>query len=107
MSARKVAYRSLVRVTSSEHFATPTLQEEIASAGLDGRDAALATQLVMGVLRHRRRLWRALTSATNNQRLKVSRRLRVILEVAAYELLELDSIPPRASIHEAVRSACA
>ncbi|HEX5658229.1 MAG TPA: transcription antitermination factor NusB [Polyangiales bacterium] len=49
--ARGVATVVLHRVATDAAFATPTLDAEIRAAGLDSRDARLATQIVYGALR--------------------------------------------------------
>lgn len=50
-SARGVATTVLHRVATDAAFATPTLDAEIRAAGLEPRDARLATQIVYGTLR--------------------------------------------------------
>ncbi len=103
--ARDVAQRVLSEISSSDAFATRTLARAIESFSLDGRDAALTTELTLGVLRHRLRLDIALAAATSKGKLKASTRLRAVLRIAAYELLFLDGVPVRATIHEAVGAA--
>jgi len=55
-SARDVAVDILVRVDRGGAFANILLHHRLDRARLPAADAALATELVLGVLRHRRRL---------------------------------------------------
>ncbi len=54
--AREVARRVLRRVRRDQAYANLTLSGELERAKLDQRERGLATELVYGVLRHRRRL---------------------------------------------------
>ena len=53
MSARKVALLTLCAIEQKEAWANGQLKKEMAKAGLDRRDAALATRLCLGVLQNR------------------------------------------------------
>jgi len=51
--ARRVAYRVLAGVSTKDAYANLLLAAALRESGLAGKDAALATELVYGVLRHR------------------------------------------------------
>ncbi len=103
MTARDVARRVLDRVTKDAAWATPTLDGELARAGLDDRDRRLASELVYGVLRHRTRIDRALAAHAKLDR--TPPRVLTALRVAAYQLLFLDRVPAYAAVDDAVAAA--
>jgi 16S rRNA (cytosine967-C5)-methyltransferase len=101
--ARDVARETLVRVDRARAWATPALDAELRRAGLPSRDAALATDLVYGVLRMRGRLDRALGRFAPRGLLDLPPRARAALRLGAYELLFLRT-PAYAAVDEAVRA---
>lgn len=68
---------------------------------LDTRDMALLTELTCGVLRSEKRLWTLLRPFLRKPD-SLSASLHFLLLTAAYELLFLDHIPGRATVHQAV-----
>ncbi len=103
MSARAVARRVLDRVDRGGAWATPTLDGELARAGLDERDRRLASELVYGVLRHRARIDRAIAAHADLK--KTPPKVVTALRLAAYQLLFLDRVPPYAAVDDAVAAA--
>ncbi len=99
-AARRVATRVLQRVTTEGAWATPALDAEIGRAGLDRRDAALATEITYGALRVLPELDRALDAHLNKPK-KVDPYLRAALRAAAYQLLYL-RVPSHAAVSDAV-----
>ncbi len=71
---------------------------------LDSRDRRLVTELVYGVIRNLVTLDYSLSFYINDPR-KVQPEIRNILRLAAYQILYLDKIPPRAAVDEAVEQA--
>lgn len=102
MTVRDVVRRVLERVDKGS-WATPTLDGELARAGLDVRDRRLAAELVYGVLRHRARIDAALTAHADLRR--TPKRVLTALRIAAYQLLFLDRVPPYAAVDDAVNAA--
>lgn len=100
---RDVARRVLDRVAKDGAWATPTLDGELARAGLDDRDRRLASELVYGVLRHRARIDRAIAAHADLKR--TPPRVLTALRVAAYQLLFLDRVPAYAAVDDAVAAA--
>jgi len=93
----------LSRVDKDGAWASPTLDAELRrAAGLDPRDARLATELVYGVLRTRPVLEKALAQHAKSDRYKSQPRLRAHLDIAAYTILLLDRVPAFAAVDEAV-----
>ncbi len=103
MTPREVARRVLDRVAKGGAWATPTLDGELARAGLDDRDRRLASELVYGVLRHRTRIDRAIGAHADLKR--TPPRVLTALRVAAYQLLFLDRVPAYAAVDDAVAAA--
>ncbi len=100
---RDVARRVLDRVERDGAWATPTLDGELARAGLEDRDRRLASELVYGVLRHKTRLDRAITAHADLK--KTPPRVVLALRIAAYQLLFLDRVPAYAAVNDAVAAA--
>lgn len=100
-AARRVAIRVLHRVAATDAWATPALDAEIARAGLDRRDAALATEIAYGALRVLPRLDAALDAYLAKPS-KVDPYLRAALRAGAYQLLHLSRVPPHAVVSDAV-----
>ncbi len=100
-TARGVATAVLQRVARDAAWATPTLDAEIRRAGLDRRDASLATAIVYGTLRSQRSLDEVLDAFLRDPE-RLDGWTRAALRVAAFQLRHLPRIPPRAAVHEAV-----
>ncbi len=103
VSAREVARRVLDRIEKDRAWATPSLDGELARAGLADRDRRLASELVYGVLRHRTRIDRAIRAHADLK--KTPPRVLTALRVAAYQLLFLDRVPGYAAVDDAVQAA--
>jgi 16S rRNA (cytosine967-C5)-methyltransferase len=72
---------------------------------LDDRDRRLLTELVYGVLRYRGRLDFVLSCFCRQTLSRVEPAVLQLLRLGAYQLLQLDRIPPRAAVHETVELA--
>ena len=103
VSSREVARRVLDRIEKDRAWATPTLDGELARAGLVDRDRRLASELVYGVLRHRTRIDRAIRAHADLK--KTPPRVVTALRVATYQLLFLDRVPGYAAVDDAVAAA--
>src|SRR5688572_2463473 len=103
VGSREVARRVLDRIEHDRAWATPTLDGELARAGLDDRDRRLASEIVYGVLRHRTRIDRAIRAHAELK--KTPPRVLTALRVAAYQLLFLDRVPGYAAVDDAVAAA--
>lgn len=101
-SARGVAALVVQRVLEQGAFVSDTLDRELATARLDPRDRALATELCYGVVRVEGALSERLERLARRGVAKGDELLRSHLLVAAYQLLVLDRIPAFAAINEAV-----
>jgi 16S rRNA (cytosine967-C5)-methyltransferase len=100
--ARASAAGVLGRVFEDSAFASAALDAELSRAGLDPRDAALATELVYGVLRTEGFLDERLAGLASRRPYAADERVRIHLLMAAYSILFLDRIPVFAAVSEAV-----
>ena len=103
--ARTAAFRILSRLHEKPDDQTPlpALLEESGKT-LSLRDAALAAEIIYGVLRKEARLFAALRPFLARPE-GLPLRLRLILAMAAFELAELHGIPARATLDQAVELA--
>jgi len=103
MTAREVALRALYRLEDSDLYADRVLHSALESSRLGRRDRALATQLVNGVTRWRRRLdWALDGMLTRGQIADLPAWIRNILRLGLYQVQFLDRIPSAAAVHQSV-----
>jgi 16S rRNA (cytosine967-C5)-methyltransferase len=100
MNARDVARRVLARVDEGA-YATLALSGELDRARLAPADRALATELVYGVLKQRRRLDAALAAHAPRGLKKLDERVLDALRIGAYQILFL-RVPAHAAVDDAV-----
>jgi 16S rRNA (cytosine967-C5)-methyltransferase len=99
--ARTAAFDILLRVERESSYASELLHSN-AYATLSTPDHALATELVMGVLRWRSVLDDKISSASSQPLKKLDPEVLIALRLALYQFLYLDRIPHRAALHESV-----
>ncbi len=99
--ARAAAFDILLRVERESSYASDLLHST-AQERLSTPDHALATELVMGVLRWRSRLDADIASASSQPLAKLDVEILIALRLALYQCLWLDRIPHRAALHESV-----
>lgn len=92
----------LSRVDRGGAFANLLLRSVLDRARLSEADAALATELVLGVLRHLRRVDWSLEGVLRHGIADLPPRIRAVLRTAAYQLLFLPRVPAYAAVDEAV-----
>jgi 16S rRNA (cytosine967-C5)-methyltransferase len=102
-TARSIAAEVLVRVERDAAFAAAVLDAELSRAvQLEGRDRALATELVYGTLRVQPWLEEQITARTTKGIRGLDPRVRACLCVAAYQLFFLSRVPAFAAVNECV-----
>jgi 16S rRNA (cytosine967-C5)-methyltransferase len=99
--ARAAAFDILLRVERESAYASELLHSP-AHANLSTADHALATELVMGVLRWRSRLDAEIATASSPPLSKLDVEILIALRLALYQFRWLDRIPQRAALHESV-----
>jgi 16S rRNA (cytosine967-C5)-methyltransferase len=99
--ARAAAFDILLRVERESSYASDLLHSP-AHERLSTPDRALATELVMGVLRWRSRLDAEIATASSQPLSKLDLEILIALRLALYQFLWLDRVPQRAALHESV-----
>jgi 16S rRNA (cytosine967-C5)-methyltransferase len=105
MDARFAAYEILQRVDQGS-YADRLLDHYLQRhPTMDARERGLLTELVYGILRLRGRLDFALALFSRQQLTRLEPGVLMLLRLGAYQLLELDRIPPHAAVHATVELA--
>jgi 16S rRNA (cytosine967-C5)-methyltransferase len=99
--ARTAAFDILLRVERESSYVSELLHSNT-YANLSTPDHALATELVMGVLRWRSLLDNKISIASSQPLKKLDPEVLIALRLALYQFLYLDRIPHRAALHESV-----
>ena len=98
---RREAFAILRRVEEGGAYASVLLESRAASFE-DPRDAALLTEIVLGVLRRRAVLDHAIAGASSRPIDAIDRRVLAALRIGAYSMMVLDRIPDFAAVDTAV-----
>jgi 16S rRNA (cytosine967-C5)-methyltransferase len=99
--ARSAAFDILLRVERESSYASELLHSS-AYESLSAPDHALATQLVMGVLRWRSSLDQQIAGASSQSLQKLDLEILIALRLGVYQFFWLDRIPQRAALFESV-----
>lgn len=99
--ARLVAYDVLRDVEERDAYANLALPAKIRAAGLDARDAALATELTSGTLRGRGRYDRIIELAAKRPISQIEPRTLNVLRLGAHQLLSM-RVGAHAAVNESV-----
>jgi 16S rRNA (cytosine967-C5)-methyltransferase len=92
-------------VWQDQAFASPALDAELSRRpDIDRRDAALATELVYGVLRTSRWLERRIAAHATGDRYKRKVVVRAHMLIAVYTMAFLERVPSFAAVSEAVKA---
>ena len=102
MTAREVALRALVACEKQGAWSDGFLKKTLKTAGLDSRDAALATRLCFGVLQNQLLLDHYLGKLSTVRLEKMEPAVCNSLRLGAYQVLFLDRVPDHAAVSEAV-----
>ncbi len=100
--ARRAAYDALHEIARADGYANLIVPRIVAQ--LDTRDAAFATELCYGTLRQRGWLDAVIAGCLDRPIEKVDPRLRDVLRLSAYQLLEL-RVPSHAAVSSGVELA--
>jgi len=102
MDAREVALLTLNACQRQGGWSDGVLKKQLAAAGLDSRDAALATQLCFGVVQNQLLLDFYLSAFTNISLKRMEGKVVQALRLGAYQLLFMDKIPHSAAVNSCV-----
>ena len=105
MTAREVALQALIACEKQGAWSDGYLKKALRAAGLDSRDAALATRLCFGVLQNRLLLDHYLNQFSKVKVEKMETAVRNSLRVGAYQVIFLDRVPDHAAVSESVNLA--
>jgi 16S rRNA (cytosine967-C5)-methyltransferase len=100
-AARRIAFEVLRRVESEGAYASDLLHAEL-GASVKTEDAALATEIVLGVLRWRRQLDCLLDRYLKKPVERLDLAVALALRIGIYQLRFLDRVPARAVVNESV-----
>ena len=100
-AARRIAFDVLRRVEAEGAYASDVLHAEL-GANVKPADAALATELTMGVLRWRRLLDFLLERQLKKTVERLDLPVALALRVGIYQLRFLERVPARAAVNESV-----
>jgi 16S rRNA (cytosine967-C5)-methyltransferase len=103
-SVRELALDLIEQVHQQKAYSPLILNQAIETHGLEGRDAALLTQLVYGVLQRELTLEFYLKSFLKPKQ-KLDTWVRYLLFLSLYQMVFLDRIPSHAIVSEAVNIA--
>jgi 16S rRNA (cytosine967-C5)-methyltransferase len=99
--ARLAAYQVLLRVETRGSYAAELLHSELLKE-LSAADRALATEIVFGVLRWQSKLDAKIAHASARPSSKLDPEVRIALRIAAYQIFNLERIPPSAAVNDSV-----
>jgi len=105
MNARIAAVNALTGFFSKKSYSDSEIKNILFSAGLDRRDAALATRLYYGVLQNMAYIDFFLQQFSSVRLKKMHPRVLNILRVGAFQILFSDRIPDFAAVSESVDAA--
>ena len=102
MDAREVALLTLNACHRQGGWSDNILKKQLAQAGLDSRDGALATQLCFGVLQNQLLLDFYLSKFSNLPLKRMEGKVVQTLRLGAYQMLFLTKIPHSAAVNRSV-----
>ncbi|MGM9604980.1 MAG: 16S rRNA (cytosine(967)-C(5))-methyltransferase RsmB [Faecousia sp.] len=105
MGARETALNALIACRKNGAWPNAALKEYLQRDRLEGRDAALATRLVYGVLQNRSKLDFYLKQFLTGKLSGLHPVVKDILHLGLYQISELDRVPDSAAVNEAVELA--
>ena len=99
---REAAAFALFAMAEDGAWSDGALHEQLARAGLSGRDAALAARLVYGTVQNELLLDWYLRQFSSVRLKKIAPRVRICLRMGLYQLILMDKIPAHAAVDETV-----
>ncbi len=103
VSARSVAYFSLLRCEQNGRYANLELDSALRTYPLEGAERALYTILTYGVTERTLTLDALLSQVCDRALATMDPRVRCVLRLGAYQLWYLDRIPSHAAVDECVK----
>ncbi|MDP7239329.1 MAG: transcription antitermination factor NusB, partial [Candidatus Latescibacteria bacterium] len=100
-SIREVALRALYQFDTEGLFVRDALSDLFKQVAFDGRNRSLATELVYGTVRWRKRLDWVLDQLIRRGTDSLTPWIRNILRMGVYQLMMMDQMPDAAATDEA------
>lgn len=100
--ARLTAARTLIKLAENLGYSNILIDKALTADGLTGREAGLATGIFYGCLEKQLTLDFYIDACLSQQSKVLDLPVRVILRVAAYQILFMDKIPDFAAVDEGV-----
>lgn len=104
-NARELAFVVLDESKRSSTFVTQLLEEALRDASLAPRERPVAMELVYGIVRRQATLNALIEPHVTRPRHKIEGALWTLLQLGAYQLVFMDSVPPHAAVNETVETA--
>ncbi len=104
-TARKIAFDILLRVERDGSYSNLLLDSKLKDGNLSGKDAALLTTLVYGVLENLICLDFFISHFAKRSASKIQPEVRCILRLGAYQLIFLDRVSASAAVGVSVELA--
>ena len=101
-TARQIALDTLCASRKNRAWADGYLKAAIRQAGLEPRDAALATRLGYGILQNQQLLDFYIGAYCSQPPERLEPIVLEVLRLGAYQILWMDRVPDHAAVHEAV-----
>jgi 16S rRNA (cytosine967-C5)-methyltransferase len=105
VGARELALQILLAAEGRGAYTDRLLETRLRESGLSGSDAALATNLVQGTLRHRALVDHHIAALTRDGFDRLPAAIRAALRLGAYQILQLTRVPFSAAVDESVELA--
>lgn len=105
MDARETALLALNDCVRMDGWSDGALKKRLSDAGLDSRDAALATRLCFGVLQNKLLLDYYLSRFSNTPLKRMETKVVLLLRLGLYQMLFLTRVPHSAAVNSAVELA--
>lgn len=102
-SARQAALTALEKCRRSKAWSDAVLGSVMKSAGLDGRERAMASAICYGVMQNVYLLDYYINCYSSTKSGKLEPKVLDILRISAYQLLFMDRIPVSAAVNEGVK----
>jgi len=104
-NSRELAFSVLSEYKTSGRLIAPLLESHAQRAGLAADERALASEIAHGVVRRRATLNTLLQHQIDRPRHRVEGALWTLLQIGAYQLVLLGSVPSHAAVNETVNVA--
>jgi len=105
LDGRAAAVVAVTDALRGENFVSQTLRRLRALGRLEPREAALATEVGLGAIRHLITIEHVLSRVARYDRRRTDATVRALLSTAAYQIIWLDRIPVYAAVDQAVELA--